>query len=379
MTDAALADDPVAALRTAADTLRGRRETVDEIGREELWTLSSAVSDVTGILDRFEERATDDLEGYVAFRETLSNRLEEVPADVRHSDAFIAANESLTTGITSSLSASDFEQARRELGPAREEAALLDELDEAKDDYRSARRRVQERADELDARIERLERVERLGEVDIDAPVDELRDPIERYDDAVAEAFDRFRAESPAREVLAWLAAAESYPLVETPSPPERLREYLETAAIGDEPIPTLVEYAGYSRSKLDHYVDDPKRFSAAVGTNKRFLETLDADPLTVSWPPEPASELRWRTKELVAVVSRFAGDETVARVREVHELTYEESYDRLRDAAVARAELTDDQRDRLRRGVVADELASAREERERVRDCLDAHSRLDD
>ncbi|MCO8265911.1 hypothetical protein NKF06_04775 [Haloferax sp. AB510] len=379
MTDAALADDPVAALRTAADILRGRREAVDEIGREELRTLASAVGDVSGILDRYEEQATDDLEGYVAFREALSNRLEEVPADVRHSDAFIDANDSLTTGITSSLSASDFEQARRELAPAREEAALLDELDEAKDDYRNAHRRVQERADELDARIERLERVERLGEVDIDAPVDELRDPIERYDDAVTEAFDRFRAESPAREVLAWLAAAESYPLVETPSPPERLREYLETAAIGDEPIPTLVEYAGYSRSKLDHYVDDPKRFSAAVGTNKRFLETLDADPLTVSWPPEPASELRWRTKELVAVVSRFAGDEAVARAREVHELTYDESYDHLRTAAVARAELTEDQRDRLRRGVVADELASAREERERVRDCLDAHPRLDE
>ncbi|MBC9987744.1 MULTISPECIES: DUF7118 family protein [Haloferax] len=379
MTDAALAADDVAALRTAADTLRGRREAVDDIGREELRTLASAVRDVTGILDRYEERATDDLEGYVEFREALSDRLEEVPADVRHSDAFIDANESLTTGITSSLSASDFEQARRELDPAREEAALLDELDEARDDYRSARRRLRERADELDARIDRLERVRELGEADIDAPVDELRDPIERYDDAVTEAFDRFRAKSSAREVLAWLAAAESYPLVGTPSPPERLREYLETAAIGDETIPTLVEYAGYSRSKLDHYVDDPKRFAAAVGTNKRFLETLDADPLTVSWPPDPAAELRWRTKELVAVVSRFAADETVARAREVHELTYEESYDRLRDAAVARAELTEDQRERLQRGVVEEELADAREERERVADCLDANPPLDD
>lgn len=142
MTDAALADDDVAALRTAADTLRGRREAVDDIGREELRTLASAVRDVTEILDRYEERATDDLEGYVEFREALSDRLEEVPADVRHSDAFIDANESLTTGITSSLSASDFEQARRELDPAREEAALLDELDEARDDYRSAGRRL---------------------------------------------------------------------------------------------------------------------------------------------------------------------------------------------------------------------------------------------
>ncbi|ELK47468.1 hypothetical protein D320_20269, partial [Haloferax sp. BAB-2207] len=55
------------------------------------------------------------------------------------------------------------------------------------------------------------------------------------------------------------------------------------------------------------------------------------------------------------------------------------ESYDRLRDAAVARAELTEDQRERLQRGVVEEELADAREERERVADCLDANPPLDD
>lgn len=163
------------------------------------------------------------------------------------------------------------------------------------------------------------------------------------------------------------------------PNPPRRLCEYLEAVAIGDEPIPTLVGYTGYSRSKLAHYVGDPERLAAVVGMNKRLLETLGADPLIVSRPLDLAAELRRRTRELVTVMSRFAVDETVTRARGVHELTYGEPYDRLRDAATVHAELAEDQRERLRRGVVEEELADACEERERVADCLDANPPLDD
>ncbi|AHZ24428.1 hypothetical protein BM92_16050 (plasmid) [Haloferax mediterranei ATCC 33500] len=373
--------DPVESLQAAASTLSRRRAQIDEIGFGEVRTLSEAYHDVAAILDRHEEKATDqdDFQGYVEFRDALSNRLEAVPADVRHGDAFIEANETLTTRVTSSLSSSDFERARDQLRPAREEAELLDSLEEAEESYRRARHALKDRESEVKSRIDRLERVKELGEADIDAPVHELRDLIESYNDAVEAAFEQFIREKSAREVLTWLETAESYPLAETPAPPERLCEFLETAAIGDESVATLVEYAGYSRSKLDHYVDDPKTFSAAVGTNKRFLETLDADPLTVSWPPAPASTLRWRTKELVAVVSRFADDDVVAHARKVHELTHGREYERLRDAAVAREELTEDQRDRLRRGAVSDELETLRDEYDRIVSCLDEHPPLDD
>ncbi|WP_049915192.1 DUF7118 family protein [Haloferax mucosum] len=375
------ADDPVEAMQAAADDLSARRSQVAEIGTEELRALAEAYHDVATILDRYEAQATDrdDFQGYVEFRDTLSNRLESVPADVRHGEAFIEANETLTTGVTSSLSASDFDRAREQLRPAREDAALLDSLQDATETYRHARRALKERADEVEREIERLERVLELGEADIDAPVHELRAPIDSYNEMVQTAFQRFVSDEPSRSVLGWLQRVESYPLVETPAVPDRLTDYVETATVGDEPIATLVEYAGYSRSKLDHYVDDPQAFSAAVGANTRFLDTLDASALTVSWPPAPAAELRWRTKELVSVVSRFADDDVVARAREVHELTHDESFDRLRDAAVAREELTDDQRDRLRRGAVADELDARRDEYDRLRSCIDDHPPLDE
>ena len=373
--------DLVSELQTAATRLDDRREAVEAVGRDELRALANAYHDIEDILNRFEERATDpdDFQGYIEFREALTERLESIPADIRHSEAFIEANDAVTTGVTSSLSSSDFERARTHLADVRADVELLDSLEDAEDTYRSTRRTLHAAKSDLESRIDRLERIETLGAADIDAPVDELRTPIERYNERVTDAFERFVRESPARDVVEWLSTTESFPLVETPSPPPRLETYLNSAPIGDEPIPKLVEYTGYSRSKLDHYVDRPQEFDAAVSTNSQFLRRIDEEPLTISWPPAPASTVRWRARELVSVVGRFADDDVVADARTVRQLVERTDYDRLREAAVAREELTDDQREKLRRGVVSEELSSVRDEYERVVSCLDAHPPLDD
>jgi hypothetical protein len=177
--------------------------------------------------------------------------------------------------------------------------------------------------------------------------------------------------------VVHLLAAAESYPLVELPSPPERLREYVRTADVGTEPVSKLVELAGFSRSKLQHYVDDPKAFAAAISTNRTFLAQLSAEPLTVSWPPSPALELRWRARELVAVVSRFASEETVVRAREVHELTWTDEYERLRATAVANEKLTSEQRTRLANGEIEAELGAVRANLQKLEAVLEEYPPL--
>ncbi|MFB6194424.1 MAG: hypothetical protein ABEI75_05105, partial [Halobaculum sp.] len=182
------------------------------------------------------------------------------------------------------------------------------------------------------------------------------------------------------------------FPLVPFERPPDELLSYLRDADVGQEPIPTLVAYDDYSRSKLAHYVDDPGRFQARIAVHRTYLDRLSADPLLVGWPPPAAGTLRRRADELVSVIGRMrrriadseaeamglgAGapaqstDNAVALARRLHRLPTETEYDRLREAALAETELTDDQRDRLRSGEVSAELERLRSERDRLADAL--------
>ncbi|MFQ3284242.1 MAG: hypothetical protein ACI944_000954, partial [Natronomonas sp.] len=128
-----------------------------------------------------------------------------------------------------------------------------------------------------------------------------------------------------------------------------------------------LLEYADYSTSKLSHYVDDAALLKRRVATNRTYLERLSADPLSIGWPPESAETLRFRIEELLGLVGTIADDATVSTLREIRELTRTDSYERIREAARAEAELTDEQRRKLERGEVETERSAAREELERL------------
>jgi hypothetical protein len=92
-----------------------------------------------------------------------------------------------------------------------------------------------------------------------------------------------------------------------------------------------------------------------------------------VEWPPPQADVLRWQCDERISVVGRFAPD-VVPDLRTVRDLTRREAYDHLRDSALARDQLTDGERERLRTGTVEEELAQLREERERLEDALETY-----
>jgi hypothetical protein len=349
------------ALRDAAADLESAREEVEE--REDVEAVAAAYRDVAGILERYEERATDwdDFEGYVRFREALSKRLSEIPDDLPEHEAFEAADDVLTTTPQDPPTEADFERARGLLEPAAAYAEALDELESARERYRRARSDARERRDELAERIERLERLRVLGNADLDAPVGEIREPVESYNDAVRDAFAAFRGEAPAREVLRVVSRAAGFPLVDYGEPPADLHDYLRGAEAGEKPVPTLLEFAGRSRASLAHDVADPAALKTAVGSNRTYLEGLDAEPLTVGWPPPEATVLRWRARELVSVLGSFAPEETVAKARALRALSEREAYPRLRRSAVARAELDAGEREQAATGVEG-ELAEARE-----------------
>jgi len=326
------------------------------------------------LLDRYRDRATGSgFEEYVEFQETVADVMDDLPADAAAREAFEVADD---TVHQRRLSESDFDEARAALAPARDLAELVAERDGAREHYRDARRRAVRRIDELDDAIERLERLCELGEADLDAPVERLREPIAAYDDAVRAEFREWRRESPAREVLVAVERASAFPLVDWRAPPERLRSYLDGPA-GEEPVSTLLEYADYSDSKLAHYVDAPGELKRHVATNRTYLRELTAEPVTVGWPPPGPDGLRYRAREYESAARAFATESTLAALRTVRALPRElgaEEYRRLRRAAAARADLDDAERERVRDGTARRELAAAREARERLSAALEAH-----
>lgn len=371
--------DPAAALSAAAERLREAESAVAAVGDGEGNADAEAVAEAyraaTDLLDRYEGRATGtgDFEAYVEFQEAFVDRVSALREALPRRDAFEAANETLDRRR---LRERDFERAREALAPARDAADRLAERAAAREAYREARRTVERRRAALGERVDDLDRVRSLGDADLDAPVERLREPIAAYNEAAREAFAAFKEGASARETLAVAEATAAYPLVPFARPPDDLRSYVRDAPAGEEPIPTLIAYADYSPSKLDHYLDDPAAFRARVSTNRTYLERLDGEPLTVSWPPPAAGTLRYRARELVSVLGRFAPEETVARARNLRGLAAGDGreYARLRRAAAARAELTDGERERLAAGDVDAELAAVRAERGRLDEALAAH-----
>ncbi len=376
----------VADLADARDALDRARRRVDAVGEAKLETLRDRHDEATALFDRYEQRVTGDgdFQTFIEFQGKVAAFTEELPEGLRHRDVFEDVDDLLQQRR---LTESDWQRVRATLEPVRDDIARLARRREARERYRDARATVERRREALADRIDDLERLQRLGEADLDAPTERLRTPVERYNDGVTDAFETFVETAGARTVLAWLAKAEAYPLVALRSPPDDLRAYVETHEPGTEPVPRLLTYAEYSRSKLDHYVADPDALKRSVATHRTFLGRLDAEPLTVAWPPPPADVLAYRCRELESVVARFvdhtangeplspgertAAEDPLVALRAVRALPRETDYDRLRESARARAQLGPNERERLDSGTVSAELETARAARERLGDAL--------
>jgi len=362
--------DLVAELERADERVERAQERVDEFGEAELQRLADVYRRFTSVLERYEDEVTDDggdVRTNIEFQSAIAEVTADVSDDLLLSETFEECDEHLQERW---FNESHFEYVREQLEPVADLVERIEERDEALEAYSDARFRVRRRVRELEERIDELERLCRLGNADLDAPTERLRDPIEEYNEAVTEAFAEFRREASAREVVRFLDAMDAYPLVPFEQPDEELQSYIRNYPPGEETISTLLEYASYSHSKLDHYVDDPEKLTHVVSHKKTYLAGVDAEPLQVSWPPPSASTLEWRCRELTAAVNRFA-PEVVEELRTVASLPRKTDYERLRNSALSRAELTDEERDRIASGDVEAQLAEAREERDRLQEAL--------
>ena len=364
--------DLVAELAAAEERVEAAEDAVTAFGEDKLERLAAAHEDFSGLLDRYEEPATGDgdFQQFIEFQEKVADFVDRLDEDLTLYEVFEECDEYLQQRR---LTEGDFAHVREQLEPVADLAARLGERDGAHEAYRSARTRVQRRRRELADRAAELERLRELGAADLDAPTERLREPIDTYNEQVREAFERFRTEESAREVLAVLADLSAIPLVPYDPPPEDLQGYVRDHEAGEEPVGQLLEYADYSRSKLAHYVADPDALKRTVATRRTYLRRLDADPLTVDWPPPAAGVLRYRCAELTGAVNRVAPG-AVTALRAVKRLPRETDYERLRTAAVACSELSPDERERVRSGAVEAELKRAREQRARLGEALETY-----
>ncbi|MFC5134195.1 MULTISPECIES: DUF7118 family protein [Haloferacaceae] len=358
-------DDPVRSAGEAAAELRERYDELDrlesriaDLGEERVEAAADAYRRAHRVLDQYEEDAvgTGDFGSYVQFEGAFANAV-DVDDDTPAADAFAAADEAVDKRR---LSESDFAAAREALEPAGDYVDLLSDRDDAVDAYRRARKAATDARGALADRLEELRAVADMADADLDADVSRLREPIEGYDDAVREAFREFYRSASARDVLDFLERADATPFVDADLPPADLREYVDDHPAGEESIPTLLEYADYSNSKLEHYVEDVGALRTAVAVHRTFLDRIDAEPLTLAWPPAPGDELAYEIDELIPLASRIADDGTVADLRSIRDLARSSEYERLRRAAVVRDALGDAELSLLERGEIDDRVAEA-------------------
>lgn len=359
-------------LQEAAVDVQTRYDNLETTDLTAIEELTEHLREFDRLLEQYEDRATGtgDFGGYVAFRNEVDSFVEDLPEDLPHRGTFEEAGEILDQRR---LADRHFEQARETLQPAR---SLVDDHREyraARESFvetrRTARKRVQEAAD----RIAELDRMLEWASLDLDAPIADLREPIDSYNDEIESAFENYLRATPAAEVLDLFARTDRYPLVSMPAPPPDLHEYI-TEFEDPLTIHELLEYASYSRSKLAHYVDDPGAFKAAIATEQTYLERINAEPFTIDWPPPPAADLRWRLPELRRVIDHFAPESTIATLRQLRSLTRDrDRFERLRSVAEAHNSMSQAELTRLRSGAIAED----REELAAIRDRLE--STIDD
>jgi hypothetical protein len=366
------AETLLADLERAGAALREAESDIEARGEESVQRVAAAHDRLTDLLAEYRSSATgtgrEEFQSYVAFEAELESFEEDLAEDLPRREAFEEACDRLDRRR---LDERDFERAREALEPATAIADLLTEREAARERHREARTRIERRIRTLEGRIDDLEEILAFADVDFEASLAPIREPIEAYNEGVREAFRGFRSDAPAREVLDLFATAASYPLVSVPPVPEPLDAHLREHPVGTESVPRLIEYADYSLSKLQHYVEEPRPFRSDVAGNRTYLERLDASPLTIDWPPPRAGVLRREIEELVPVVGRFAPEEVVATLRDVRNAADDDRYSRLREVAVAREQLSESERRRLRSGEVDATLEDLRERREQLRDAL--------
>ncbi len=130
--------------------------------------------------------------------------------------------------------------------------------------------------------------------------VESIKQMVERYNESASAALTDFFAHAPCKEALVLISKALDTPELGIPAPRNResLKELLKvleeeqvSKAFGEENLGRLVEAAGYSEKRLEHFVKDYKWFQRKLQENVGWLTELTtarSDALTLDWSERP-------------------------------------------------------------------------------------------
>lgn len=357
-------------LQDAAERHETITAQINDTGHDAVVETADAYRRATGLLDKYIDSATGtgDFQAYVEFQNKFLGCVEELPDELPAREAFETAADRLDSRR---LSEGDFASAREDLAPAKKYIEQLESYNQITEEIETARRNVTLHRRKINDAIDMHNEALSFADVDFDSPVEQLLDPIKAYNDQLRSEFNEFITTASVAAVIDFLEYADLFPLVAFQSPPPDLRRFARESPDANESIPTVLEFASYSGSKLDHYATDPALLQTTVAVHQTFLERLDADPLIIERPPPTAGTLRQFSGEAISILGRFASEETIAHLRAIRDQSYEDSYDRLRTALRAQTDLSANERERLRTGTMADERDMLIEARDRLTEAL--------
>ncbi len=354
-------------LATAQDDVKAAKAALGDLDEETASELREAYVYAIDLLDSYEDRATGtgDFGGYLEFRQRFDQFVEGLDDQLPYRPRFEQAAEDVDRRR---LSSGDFDNARNELTEVSQIVDTLDQLHEARKRLKSIRKRAVARRRDLMQRRDRLAELAGLDPTALDAPVHELRETISTYNEGVRTDHRRFTHDVPVRTVLEIYDHLSYFALLDIDAPPSVLVSFFENHPVGEEPVSKVLEFLDYSRSKLDHYVDDAGHFLGEVRPHSPYLEELSSEPFTIEWPPPERERFLWHLRELRQAVARFGSDETIAHLRDLEAACRDgESYSRQRSSAVLREELDAAERDMVLDGEAETKLAHVESQIEKL------------
>ncbi len=354
------------------ERLEDALDRVEEAGAEPLRRAADLKSRFDAAVREYRDSATGrgDFGSYVEFRSIATAVEEAVEEDeVYGEDSFLQAAERFDRRT---IREKHFERAERDLENVEDAVAALEEAERLRDEADGERHRLRRRIDELEEERDELRgRLERAREHD-DVDASELVELVGEYDRRVKEEFEGFRERASAADVVRVGARAGELPLVEDQAVDVDDARRVEDVA-GDRSAEEVLEMTGYSRSKLEHYVDDAVEFRRAVP--RSFLKSFDGSAFEIGFD-EPADVVRYEAPELRKVVQEFADEDVVDLLRRIRRLALDDRYEEMRRAHQAAGDV-DVEEVRRRVDELEDEMEATRQRLEEVESAVERAERL--
>lgn len=352
------------------EVLGRKRSTLRDEGIEAVREARDIYHDLQRYIDRYREPATGhgDFESYIEFQSVLAEIEEQLDDDVYGERWFRKAIQRFESRT---LREKHFRRAEKDLQEIRELVEAFERAMELEDELRSERGRLRKRRRELQNEIKRLESRIRDAREAPDADASRLESLLDKYNKSVEREYGSWLSSAPAIEVVRHAYRASRMPLVEADGVDGRSVEALQESGVGDESVERLLEFAGYSDSKLQHYVDDPRTFRDKLPT--AWFRVADAEPYKLSLDMEEGVVERL-VPELVSVVSEFASERTIEVLRQIGDLARNGRYSEMRQALEARQRTGGEDVESLleEKQSLEREVEDVEEDTQRIEDALD-------